>query len=83
MFIDFVGRKGEGKVGAKAVRFVMRFFHVGRVNGDVICGKGFLLPVQKLEKRKVVSISEFGIINFCTIHDVRFSVEKLLDSLSN
>ena len=83
MVSDLIRDECEKEVGTETSRFAFHRFQVLSVDGDSICGGlGFVLPVQKLEKRRVVSMSEFGIIYFWAIHDGRLSMEKKLDSLS-
>lgn len=82
MVSDFVGCKSEGKVGTETSGLVFLTFHVFCIDRDIGCGTRFLLPVQKMEKRRVVSIKELGIIYFYAIHDGRLSSEKEIDSLS-
>lgn len=82
MVSDLIRDECEEEVGTETSWFAFHRFQVLSVDGDSICGGRFVLPVQKLEKRRVVSMSEFGIIYFWAIHDGRLSIEKKLDSLS-
>lgn len=81
MVSNLIGDEREEEVGTETSGFVFHRFQVLSVDGDSICGGRFVPPVQKLEKHRVVSMSEFGIIYFWAIHDGRFSIEKRLDSL--
>ena len=87
MVADLIGGKGEGKLrtetsGLAGLGYYFLGYYFLSIDGDIICGTRFLLPVQKLEKRRVVSMSELGIIYFYAIHNGLLSRKKKLDSLS-